>query len=138
MTQLARGEPLSPAYLNRNALIAFLFGLHNAVGTVGHLMAQHMHLPPTDDEFVGMADYVTESFHDLLQEIRSRSPTLTPVGGAITPHVNVSWQRPSVRKPPRDMSTVSTRGTSLLRLTSMTRARGRMMQGSRLTHGWIS
>jgi Mg2+/Co2+ transporter CorC len=33
---------------------------------VGHLTAQRMHLPPTNDEFVEMADYVTESFYDLL------------------------------------------------------------------------
>jgi hypothetical protein len=25
-----------------------------------------MHLPPANDEFIGMADYVTESFYDLL------------------------------------------------------------------------
>jgi hypothetical protein len=49
-----------------NAPTTFPFGLHNATGTVGHLTAQRMHPPPTNDEFVEMADYVTESFYDLL------------------------------------------------------------------------
>ena len=29
-------------------------------------MAQHMHPSPMNDEFVGMTEYVVESFHDLL------------------------------------------------------------------------
>jgi hypothetical protein len=36
------------------------------MGSVDHLTAQRMHLPPANDEFIGMADYVTESFYDLL------------------------------------------------------------------------
>ena len=39
MMQLARLEPLSPEHLTRAAPIAFLFGLRNAAGTVGHLVA---------------------------------------------------------------------------------------------------
>ena len=66
MTQHAGGEPLSLEYLIRSALIAFSFGLRNATGIVGHLMVQRMHPSPTDNEFVGMMDYVVESFHDLL------------------------------------------------------------------------
>ena len=66
MMQPARGEPLSPKHLTRGALVAFLFGLRNATGTVGHLMAQRMHPSPMNDEFVGMTEYVVESFHDLL------------------------------------------------------------------------
>jgi hypothetical protein len=66
MMQLAREEPLSPAYLTRNAPIVFLFGLRNAAGTVGHLTTQCMHLPLLNNEFVGMVEYITESFYDLL------------------------------------------------------------------------
>ena len=66
MMQLTRGEPLSLEYLTRDAPTAFPFDLRNAARTIGHLAVQRMCLPPTDDEFVGMADYVTESFHDLL------------------------------------------------------------------------
>jgi hypothetical protein len=44
----------------------FSFGLRNATRTVGHLVAQHMHPSPTNDEFVGMTEYVTKSFHNLL------------------------------------------------------------------------
>jgi len=66
MTQLAGGEPVSLEYFTQDASIAFLFGLRNAARIVGHLVVQHMYPPPMDDEFMGMADYVVESFHDLL------------------------------------------------------------------------
>ena len=89
MMQLAGGEPLSPEYLTRDASAAFLFSLRNATRTVGHLVVQCMYPPPIDDEFMGMADYVVESFHDLLVGIHSRSLTLTLVGGASIPRENV-------------------------------------------------
>jgi hypothetical protein len=66
MMQLAREELLSLAYLTQNAPIVFPFGLRNAAGMVGHLTAQRMHPPPLNDEFVGMVEYITESFYDLL------------------------------------------------------------------------
>ena len=66
MTQLAGGEPVSLEYFTQDAPIAFLFGLRNAARIVGHLVVQHMYPPPTDDEFMGMANYVAESFLDLL------------------------------------------------------------------------
>ena len=44
----------------------FPFGLCNTVGTIGHLVAQRVHPSPMDDEFMGMMDYITKSFHDLL------------------------------------------------------------------------
>ena len=66
MTQLAGGEPLSPEYLIRSTPTTLLFGLHNAVETVGHLVAQRTPPSPTNDEFMGMTEYVMESFHDLL------------------------------------------------------------------------
>ena len=68
MMQLAGGEPLSPEHLTQGAPAAFPFSLRNAAGTVGHLMAQSMLPSPTNDEFMGMTEYVTESFHDLLAE----------------------------------------------------------------------
>ena len=43
-----------------------LFGLRNAIETDGHPMAQCMPSSPMNDEFMGMTDYVMESFHDLL------------------------------------------------------------------------
>ena len=66
MMQLAGGDPLSPEHLTRGAPAAFPFGLRNAVGTIGHLVAQRMHPSPMNDEFMGMTEYITESFHDLL------------------------------------------------------------------------
>ena len=66
MTQLARGKTLSSKYLIRSAPTAFLFGLRSATGTVGHLMVQSMHPSPMNDEFMGMTEYIAESFHDLL------------------------------------------------------------------------
>ena len=50
-----------------------LSGLRNATETVGHLVAQRMPPSPANDEFMGMTEYVTESFHDLLTG-ESRSP----------------------------------------------------------------
>jgi hypothetical protein len=47
---------------------------------VGHLAAQRMRPPLVNDEFVGMADYVMESFYDLLMGILRGSPTPTLVG----------------------------------------------------------
>ena len=67
MTQLAGGEPLSLEYHTRDTSIAVSFDLRNAARTVGHLAVQRMYPPPMDDEFVGMADYIAESFHDLLE-----------------------------------------------------------------------
>ena len=66
MVQLVRGEPLSSEYLIRSAPIALPFDLHNAAETVGHLVVQRTPPSPTNDEFMGMTEYVTESFHDLL------------------------------------------------------------------------
>ena len=66
MMQLIRGEQLSLKHLTQGAPAAFPFGLGNATGIVGHLMVQRMHPSPTNDEFVGMTEYIAESFHDLL------------------------------------------------------------------------
>ena len=66
MTQLAGGEPLSPEYLIRNAPTTLPFGLRNAAGPIGHLVAQCTPPSPTNDEYLGMTEYVVESFHDLL------------------------------------------------------------------------
>jgi hypothetical protein len=66
MIQLAGGELLSPAVFARSAPTAFLFGLLNSARTVGHLIAWRLQPPPVDSKFVGMTDYVEESFYDLL------------------------------------------------------------------------
>lgn len=43
------------------------FGLHNSAVVISDYMAWWMHQLPTDDEFMGMADWVTESIYDLLE-----------------------------------------------------------------------
>ena len=73
MTQLARGEPLSPEYIIRSTLTALPSSLRNTTETVGHPVAQRTPSSPMNDEFMGMTEYVTESFHDLLTG-ESRSP----------------------------------------------------------------
>ena len=66
MTQLAGGEPFSLEYLIRSAPTALPSGLRNTAETVGHLVAQRTPPSPANNEFVGMTEYVMESFHDLL------------------------------------------------------------------------
>ena len=66
MAQLAEGEPLSPEYLIQSVPTVLSSGLCIAAETVGHLVAQRTPRSPANDEFVGMAEYVAESFHDLL------------------------------------------------------------------------
>ena len=73
MMQLAEGEPLCPEYLVRSAPTMLLSGLRNAAETVGHLVVQRTPPSPTNDEFMGMAEYVVESFYDLLVG-ESKSP----------------------------------------------------------------
>ena len=50
------------------------FDLHNATETVGHLVASCLPPPPTNDECMGVTEYVMESIHDLLAE-ESESPS---------------------------------------------------------------
>ena len=66
MMQLTIGEPLSPEHLTRGTPAMFPLSLRNAAGTVGHLMAQCMHTSPMNNEYMGMNEYIIESFHDLL------------------------------------------------------------------------
>ena len=91
MTQLAGGEPLFPKYLTRDASTTFSFGLRNAARTVGHLMVQRMHPPPTDDKFMGMDDYIAESFHNLLVGDSESISDSESIRGAITPCENILW-----------------------------------------------
>ena len=74
MMRLTGGEPLSPEYLVQSAPTALPFGLRNAAETGGHLVAQCTPPSPTNDEFVGMTEYVVESFHGLLMG-ESESPS---------------------------------------------------------------
>ena len=74
MAQLDRGEPLSLEYLIRSAPIAIPLGLSNAIETDGHPMAQHTPPYPMNDRFVGMTEYIVESFHDLITG-ESESPS---------------------------------------------------------------
>jgi hypothetical protein len=53
--------------LSRDALPAFSFGLRNAVETIASFMAQCLRPPPTSGEFIGMADYIVDSIHNLLE-----------------------------------------------------------------------
>ena len=50
------------------------FGFRNATETVGHLVAPRMPPSPTNDEFVGVTEYVAESFYDLLA-VETESPS---------------------------------------------------------------
>ena len=72
--QLFGGEPLSPEYLIWSAPTTLSSSMRNVAKTVGHLMAQHTPPSPTNDEFMEMTKYVTESFHDLLTG-ESKSPS---------------------------------------------------------------
>ena len=61
-------------YPIQSAPTALPFGLRNTTETIGHLVAQHAPPFPTNDEFVGMTEYVIESFHNLLmREMESPS-----------------------------------------------------------------
>ena len=46
--------------------MALPFGLRDAVETDGHPVARLTPSSPANDRFVGMTEYVVESFHDLL------------------------------------------------------------------------
>ena len=66
--QLAGGDPLSPDVMAGHAAGAFPFGSGNAEMHVCHRMTSRHSAPPASDEFVGMADYASESVFDLLVE----------------------------------------------------------------------
>ena len=44
------------------------FGLHNAIATASHLVAQCMIPFSTNNEFMGVIEHITESLHGLLAE----------------------------------------------------------------------
>ena len=91
MMQLVGGEPLSQEYLIRSTPTALLFGLRDDAETVGHLVAQRTPPSPMNNEFVGMTEYIIESFHDLLAG-ESESPSDSDTSrGSHHPHENVSW-----------------------------------------------
>ena len=48
--------------------MALLFGLRNTVATISHLVAWCTIPSPTNNEFVGMIESITESLHGLLAE----------------------------------------------------------------------
>ena len=48
--------------------MALPFGLRNAAATVSHLVAQHMVLPPANNEFIWVIEHIMESLHNLLIE----------------------------------------------------------------------
>jgi hypothetical protein len=64
--QLSGGEPLSPKIVTGSAPMTFLFGLCNAAQDAQCLVAMHFGSFPEDNGFMGMMDYILESFHDLL------------------------------------------------------------------------
>jgi hypothetical protein len=64
--QLSRGEPLPPEIMTGSIPTVFLFGLHNVAQDVERLIALCFDSLPPDTEFMGMMDYISESFHDLL------------------------------------------------------------------------
>ena len=74
MAWFARGGSLSPEHHIRSAPTALPFDLRNAAATVSHFVARCMVLPPTNNEFMGVIEHVTESLHDLLIEELGSSP----------------------------------------------------------------
>jgi hypothetical protein len=66
MVQLSMGEPLSPEILARGIPTRFHFGLRNAAGDAHRLATAPFGSTPIGGEFVGITDYISESFHDLL------------------------------------------------------------------------
>jgi hypothetical protein len=91
MAQLFGGEPLSPEIPARGIPMRFPFGLRNAAGDTHRLAATFFGLTPKDGEFVGITDYISESFHDLLAE------------RVTTPRGSVSW-----RESPKGVSKMPT------------------------------
>jgi hypothetical protein len=67
ITQLTGGEPISLDVLAQEALAAYPFSLRNAAETIASFVAQCLRPLPADSEFVGMADYIVDSIHDLLE-----------------------------------------------------------------------
>lgn len=138
MTQLTGGELLSPAYLTRSASTVFPFGLRNAVGTIGCLTAQRMHPPPTDDEFVGMADYVMEWIHDLLTGDSELSFDSDSSGGSYHPSHECFMAEHEHKNTLEGRVKIVHGGNITPSAHPTMRVRGRMTRGSRLTRGWIS
>jgi len=68
MAWFSGGGSLSPEHHIPSAPTALPFDLYNAATTVSHLVARRMVLPPTNNEFVGVIEHVTESLHNLLIE----------------------------------------------------------------------
>jgi hypothetical protein len=58
--------PRSPDTLTQGSSIAFPYGLRNTAQIVEHHMVRRFCPPPINDKFVGMADYIVKSIHDLL------------------------------------------------------------------------
>jgi hypothetical protein len=77
MTQLAGGEPLSSDILTQGASTAFPYGLRSAAQIVEHHMARCFCPPPVNEEFVGMANYIAESIHDLTSDLESISDSIS-------------------------------------------------------------
>jgi hypothetical protein len=73
----------------------FPYGLRSAAQIVERHMARCFRPPPMNEEFVGMANYIEESTHDLLTSDLESSLILSLVRGATTPRANVSWQTSS-------------------------------------------
>jgi hypothetical protein len=131
MAQLARGEPLSPGSLTQNAPIAFPFGLRNAARTIDHLVAQCMDSSSTDDKFMGMMNYIAESFHNLLA---GNSEAISDSGSSRGRH-HPSRECFMAGSPEGHVESVHDGGL-LSQLTLMTRSRE--MQESHLACGWSS
>jgi hypothetical protein len=91
-----------------------------------------MRLPPANDKFVGMADYVTESFYDLLVgDSEGISDSDSSRGSHHTSRE--CFMALTVRKPTRGTSPTFARGKLPLHLTPIMKSR--QVGGSRLTHG---
>ena len=91
MAQPSRGEPISPKILNERAPAALPFGLRNATQDAQRFTTLHMTPGPTNTEFIGMTNYMSESIYDLLAET---SESLSDSGSSVASHhprTSASW-----------------------------------------------
>ena len=70
--QPSREDPrclaVTPEHSARSTPMALPFGLRNATATISHLVAQRTIPSPTNNEFVGMIESITETLHGLPAE----------------------------------------------------------------------
>ena len=99
----ANGPATPPQAVSLDAVIETLGELR--LHTPGiHAPGSDLRSSTANSEFVGVTDYVLESFYDLIVEGSETVSDSNSSGGATTPHASASWWKPVM-----DMSKVSMR-----------------------------